>query len=377
MKNILAVAQKELIHILRDVRVLYIALAYPAFVLILFGFALKFDIDNISFGVCDFDRTYDSRRLVTAFENSGFFVKHKDVKSIIESEEMLRRGKLSMVLVIKEGFREKLIRGESPEVGLIVDGADNNSANQVRGYANSIIEAYSQKALRKYFISAAMQAPKDTRPVEIASRFYYNENLDSRHFFVPGLLAIIILVVTTMLTSLTIVKEHEVGTIESLLASPLKRYEILIGKIIPYCGIAIANLLTVVAVAFIVFDMPFRGNAVEFAIVCFLFLLLALSLGILISSITRSQQVAWLLSLLGTMLPSFLLSGYIFPIELMPRWMQYITMLVPARYFLPVIRGIILKGTDITNLLGNVIPLFVLAVLCFIVSLIKFKKVIE
>ncbi|RMF94570.1 MAG: ABC transporter permease [Candidatus Schekmanbacteria bacterium] len=377
MKKILPVARKEFIHIIRDFRTLFIAIVNPAFILILFVFALKFDVSNVNYAVFDFDNSQLSRRLIRHFEKSGYFNAHIEARNLKEAEKMLKRGDINMILVIRKNFEREIHRGNAADVALIIDGADNNTANQVRGYANKIIAVFSSKYLAKYIQNNFPFRISTINPISDETRIYYNQSLDSRYFFIPGLIAIILLVGTAMLTSVTLVKEREVGTIEGLMASPLTRNEIVLGKTLPFCAIAMINLFTVMAVSFLLFRMPFRGNFLEFLFICALFILLALSIGIMISAFAKSQQTAWLLSLLGTMLPSFLLSGFVFPIELMPRWLQFITLFVPARYFIPIMRGLFLKGVHLSYFYGEIAILILMMIICFTISTLRFRKVVD
>ena len=374
MNNIIAVFKKELIHIKRDIRTLYIAFIYPVLVLVLFSYALKLDINSVPLAIGDFDKSVRSREIVSRFINSGYFVRTYDVSNLNQIDSLIRRGKIWAGLIIPADFSRKILKNAPANIDFVIDASDNNTANQIIGFSQTILQQYSRDELINFLNLNGMVVKKKSLSMEMEPRILYNPELNSTNFFVPSIIAVIMMMITTVLTSLTVAREFEVGTIESLLVSPLKPYQILMGKMIPYILISLGNWILILAVGVFYFRIPFRGNFLEFFFFSMVFMFLALSLGLLISTIVKSQQTAWMVSLLGTMLPSFLLSGFIFPIENMPRALQFVTYLVPVRYFLVIIRGIFLKGIGFNEVYREVLALALIGITIFIITLSRFKK---
>ena len=374
MNNILAIFIKETIHIKRDLRTLYIAFIYPLLILMLFSYALKLDLDSIPLCVGDFDNSLRSRELISRFTNSGYFKNKLNISDIKQIDGLINRGKIWAGLIIPADFSKNLLKDEIADVELIVDASDNNTANQIIGFSQAIIQQYSSDELIDSLNLKGMIVKRRGLPLRLEPRVLYNPELKSTNFFVPSLIAIIMMMITTVLTSLAISKEFEIGTVESLLVSPLKPYQILLGKMLPYILISLANWAMILAVGVYYFGIPFRGNFILFFFISLIFLSLALNFGLLISTIAKSQQTAWMMSLLGTMLPSFLLSGFIFPIENMPKALQIITYFVPVRYFLIIIRGIFLKGIGLYELYTEVLVLVFITTALFSATLLRFKK---
>ncbi len=374
MNNIIAVFWKELAHIKRDIRTLYIAFIYPVLVLVLFSYALKLDINSVPLAIGDFDNSVRSREIVSRFINSGYFVRAYNVYNLTQLDSLIRRGKIWAGLIIPEDFSRKILKNESADIEFVIDASDNNTANQIIGFSQTILQQYSRDELINLLNSSGMVVKKKSLSMEMEPRIWYNPELNSTNFFVPSIIAVIMMMITTVLTSLTVAREFETGTIESLLVSPLKPYQILMGKMIPYILISLGNWILILAVGVFYFRIPFRGNFLEFFLFSMVFMFLALNLGLLISTIVKSQQTAWMVSLLGTMLPSFLLSGFVFPIENMPRALQFVTYLVPVRYFLVIIRGIFLKGIGFNEVYREVLALALIGITIFIITLSRFKK---
>ncbi|OGU28173.1 MAG: hypothetical protein A2057_08715 [Ignavibacteria bacterium GWA2_35_9] len=374
MKNILAVFIKEIIHIRRDLRTLYIAFIYPILVLVLFGFALKLDLNYIPLAVGDFDNSSRSRELISRFVNSRYFTSYYYISDIKEIDSLINKGKVWAGLIIPADFSRKILKQEPCTVELVIDASDNNVANQVIGFSQAIVQQYSADELVSSLNLQGMIVKGQGLPLKLEPRVWYNPELQSTNYFVPSLIAVIMMMITTVLTSLTIAKEFEIGTIESLLVSPLRKYQILLGKMLPYIMISLANWVLILMLGIFYFNIPFKGSLFQFFLASLIFLFLALNLGLLISTIAKSQQTAWMLSLLGTMLPSFLLSGFIFPIENMPVLLQLITYLVPVRYFLVIIRGMFLKGIGVSELYREILVLVFMGIALFTATILKFKK---
>jgi ABC-2 type transport system permease protein len=341
LNKIKYIARKEVRHILRDPRSLIIAILMPMMMTFLYGYAINLDIKNIKLAVFDFDNSSESRELVRDFYNSGYFARPKSAPSISNPEKSFKEGAVNSILIIEHGFSAALANNEAYQLGLIIDGSDANLASASSSYSSIILGRFLQNRLPQ-----GMELPG----VALAPRVLYNSDLKSSHFFVPGLIAVILMMISALLTSITIAREKETGTMEQLLTSPVTPRQIIIGKVIPYIALALADGILVIFFALIVFGVPFSGSGLLLFFFGLIYIVAALSLGILISTLVATQQLAMMLAQIVTVLPSVMLSGYIFEIRNMPIVLQYITYIVPARYFILIIRGIMLKGSDITVL---------------------------
>ncbi len=345
-------ARKEAIQLRRDRRSLAMAFAYPAFMIAFFGYVITFDIREIPVAVYDQDRSQRSRELVQAFEAAGYFRVALQLSRDQEVQPLLDRGAVRLALIIPPGFQRHLSAGRPAAVQALVDGADANTAAIALNYASAIVTAFSARAV----LSASRPVP----PLDAAARVWYNETLKSSNMIVPGLVAVIMMVIAAMLSALTIAREWERGTMEQLAATPVHPAEVIGGKLLPYLAIGLADVLVAVLVGRLLFGVPFRGNPLLLCVLATLFLVGALGLGIFISAATRSQLLATQTSLLATYLPSLLLSGLIFDLASMPLVLRLISHLVPARYFIVVLRGLFLKGVGL-----NVLWIQGLAMLAF------------
>lgn len=337
--RLLAVARKEAIQLRRDTRSLILAFLLPVLLLILFGYAITWDIRNIATAVVDGDRSAASRELLEAFWASGYFTPVGRLGSVAEIEPLLDRGGAQLVLVIPPGFSRRLGTGVAAPLQAIVDGSDANTATIVLGYTQAVARTYSAEVL--------LAGRRFREPLAAESRVWFNEELASRNMIVPGLVAVIMMIIAAILTSLTIAREWERGTMEQLAATPVTRAEVVLGKLLPYLAIGLLDVVGTSALGVWLFDVPFRGNAALLMVLSLAFLTGALGLGMLISAVARSQLLATQIAMIATFLPAFLLSGFMFAIEVMPRPLQLITYLIPARYFLVVTRGIFLKGVGV------------------------------
>jgi ABC-2 type transport system permease protein len=339
VRKAFAVGRKEFYQIVRDRRSLGTLLFFPAFVLLLFGYALNWDVRHISLAVDDRDRSSDSRALISAFVNSGYFDLVAVVDSDAELKRLMDRNDARAVLVIPPGLEEELQRQTPVAVQLLLNGDNANTATTVMGYALTIVQS---EAARK-------QAGTGTgRPLlGVEPRIWYNPQLRSTLFLVPGLIAYIAMLSAVVSTALSIVREKERGTIEQVRMAPLGPFAFVLGKTIPYFVLALLSSMSIVVVAMVLFGLPMRGSWLLLLAALALFLVGALGLGLLISSVAETQQVAFQLALLASFLPTLMLSGFIFPIASMPQLLQAITRVVPARYFLTALRGILLKGVGL------------------------------
>jgi len=347
MKAFLGFIVKEFRHIFRDRRTLLILFGMPLVQLLLFGYAIRNELNQADIAVLDHSRDEVTREITEKLLSSGHFRLAAYPESEAEIEGIFRKGTARSVVVFQPDFAGALMRGGSAQVSIVTDASDPNMAQLLEGYIQGIIREYRQELQELQDVSAAESAVAAGGFVP-RTRMLFNPELKSSNLFVPGLIAFILMLVSAFLTSITIAREKETGTMEVLLVSPLNPMQIILGKVLPYLALSVINVVSVLAVALVVFQVPFRGSVLSFALVCILFVMTALALGLRISSVVRDQQTAMMLSLAGLLLPTILLSGFIFPISNMPAVLQWISHAVPAKWFLIIIRGIMLKGTDIS-----------------------------
>jgi len=353
----IAVARKELRQIGRDRRTLLILLFVPAFFLLIYGYALNFDIRHVRLAVQDNDRSSVSRELISAFVNSGYFDLVGEVLSPREIDVLLDKGDARAVLVIPTKFGSDVTAGRRASVQFLVNGDNANTATTVVGYAMGLINAQSQLYELQARIGSLAEPVLTVEP-----RVWYNPELRSTLFLVPGLIAYIAMLTAVVSTALSIVREKEAGTMEQVRMSPIGPVPYVLGKTAPYFVVSLISSMSIVVAAILLFDMPMRGSWVVLIGIVSLFLVGALAFGLLISSIAESQQVAFQLALLTSFLPTLMLSGFIFPISSMPAFLQVVTRIVPARYFLVALRGIVLKGVGPADFWPDVVALVVYAI---------------
>jgi len=334
--RLLAVSRKEVLHLRRDRRSLGLAFVLPAIMVLAFGWVISFDIRHIRMAVYDEDRSQASRALVDAFTASSYFVVTGHLDRYGDAEPLLDRGAVRLVLVIPPRFQARLSGGGPAPVQALVDGSDANTATIALAYARGIVTAYASRAV----LGARRVAP----PVRAETRVWYNEELKSSNMIVPGLIAVVMMIIAAMLTSLTIAKEWERGTMEQLASTPVHPVEVVLGKLLPYIGIGMIDVLVTGFIGDVIFAVPFRGSFLFFVGASFFFLVGALGIGLAISAATKSQMLAIQVAMVATYLPSFLLSGFMFDVANMPTALQAIALFVPARYFITAVRGIFLKG---------------------------------
>ncbi|HYN21918.1 MAG TPA: ABC transporter permease [Thermoanaerobaculia bacterium] len=367
MTRLLAVARKEVIQLRRDTRSLILAFLLPVLLLILFGYAISWDVRNIHAAVLDGDRSARSRELIEAFRASGYFTIVERLERPAQIGDLFDRGAAQVAFVIPPGFAEAIGAGRSTPVQAIVDGSDANTATIVLAYSEAIAATWSSRVqLRGSRASGG--------PVRTETRVWYNEELASRNMIVPGLVAVIMMIIAAMLTSLTLAREWERGTMEQLAATPVSRTEIVLGKLLPYLGIGLVDVVVCTILGVLLFDVPFRGSAALLMVLSFFFLTGALGLGLFISAVAKSQVLATQLAMIGTFLRGFLLSGFMFAIEVMPKALQALTYLVPARYFLVVTRGIFLKGVGLEVLFVQALLMIVFATAGLGLAVLRFRK---
>lgn len=359
IKRILSVAQKEKFHILRDPYALAIAIVVPLFIVLVFGFVIDFDVKDIPITYQDQNQSAQSRDFLQKLENSGYFTITKKLNSVEDAFREIENGKSKAFVQIHPDFEKDIISRKPSQIQILLDGADNSTAGVILGYLSKIT-AYANF---EYFGVKQI--------FQVNEQFYYNPQLLSSWFVVPGLTAIILALISILLTALTVAKEWENGSMELLLSTPVKPIEIILGKMIPYLIIGIMALILVLTVSFMVFKIPFNGSLFTFIITSIVFLVSCLAQGILISILAKNQQLAMQISMITGLLPSLLLSGFIFPIENMPAYFQVLTSVIPARWYILISRSIFLKGADISNI---VFPTLALVILSSVLVLLAFKN---
>lgn len=337
-----AVARKEFLHVLRDPRSLIMALAIPMVMLLLFGYALSLDVDRIPTLILDGDRSPESRALVERFRGSRYFQILGFVEDYATIEREMDRNHILLGLVIPPGYSRSLLSGEEATVQALLDGSDSNTASIALGYVEALVGAYAldlrSEALQR--LGGGALEP----PVQPQLRVWYNSELRSKNYIVPGLIAVIMMIIAALLTSLTIAREWEMGTMEQLLSTPVRPAELVLGKMTAYFTIGMVDMAIALSVGVFLFSVPLRGSVLFLFVTCGVFLFGALCWGILLSALARSQLLAYQMGMITSFLPAFLLSGFVYAIENMPTVVQVVTYLVPARYFITALRGIFLKG---------------------------------
>jgi ABC-2 type transport system permease protein len=372
LQRIKAVAKKEFLHVFRDPRSLGLGIVIPMLLLFLFGYALTLDVDKVPLIVWDQSATHASRDLISRFSGSRYFSLKKHSDNYRDIERAIDRRDALIALVIPTDFDRRIESGEKARIQAILDGSDSNTATIALGYAESVALSYSREVMleqmrRQGLVSSVGQL--DIRP-----RLWFNADMISRNYIFPGLIAVIMMVIAALLTSLTVAREWETGTMEQLISTPLKGPELIIGKLIPYFTIGIIDLVLAVLVGQFAFDVPLRGSLWLLFGMSLVFLTGALSLGILISIVTKNQRMASQLALVSTMLPAFLLSGFIFPIDNMPMVIRGLTHIIVARYFVTILRGIYLKDVGLDILAGEAGFLAVFSIVVLALAMRKFRK---
>ncbi|ACM20140.1 ABC transporter, membrane protein [Geotalea daltonii FRC-32] len=375
IQRIKAVARKEFLHVFRDWRSLGMGIAIPMIMLFLFGYALTLDVDRVPLIVWDQSNSPASREFVSGFTGSHFFALQGHAAGYQEIEQAIDDRSALIALVVPRDFARSIEAGKTVAVQAILDGSDPNTATFALGYAEAVTGSFSRKVVLERLNRMGM--PPSRAGIDIRPRVWFNSDMVSKNYIFPGLIAIVMMVIASLLTSLTIAREWENGTMEQLLATPVTGPELILGKLTPYFAIGLLDLILCVIVGEFFFAIPLRGSLVLLFALSLLFLLGALGLGMLISIVTKSQLVASQLALVATMLPAFLLSGFIFPIENMPVPIQFVTRLVSASYFVVLIRGIYLKdvGLNILAVETTFLAVFCLAVIAL--SVARLKKKIE
>lgn len=365
--RLFALAQKELLHILRDRQVIYLALGMPLMMVLLFGYAVTFDVDHVKIAVLDHDRSPASRFLIEKLRASNAFVIYTVIERAAEAETLFRRDEVKGALIIPPDFARRLAGNKNADFQLLLDGSDGTSTRIALGYANEI----SQRQTIALFQQASFHVSQLLQP---RLRTWYNTNMLSALFVVPGLVAVVVGILAILLSSLTIAREWERGTMEQLFTTPVARLPVVLGKLFPYVALGILQLLLVLVAGAWLFQVPLRGSFLLLFSASFLFLVCVLGQGLLISMIARNQQVATQVAAVSGMLPALLLSGFLFPLENMPKILQLISYLVPARYMIPCLRGILLQGWGATQLWPQFLGMAILATSIITGATLRFRR---
>ncbi len=374
-RRLWAMAHKEFIHIFRDFRSLGMAVALPMFMLLLFGYALTLDVDRVPFLVWDQHPSPASRNLLSAFTGSRYFMLTGSIQRYEEAVIAINERRVQFALIIPADFSEQLEAGRTAPVQILLDGSDANTATIVLGYAEAVVQAHSGRieleAMRRKGVP--LRLPR----LEMRPRVWFNEDMESRNFIIPGLIAVILSILAALLTSLTVAREWETGTMEQLISTPVKRAEIVLGKLLPYFVIGMFDVLLAVLLGKYLFQVPIRGRVDLIFGSAALFLAGALGVGVLISVTTRSQLLSSQLAMILTYLPALMLSGFVFAIRNMPDPLQWITYVIPARYFVSLLKGIFLKGLPLEYLVFELSLLAIFAVTMLVLSTIRLRKKLD
>jgi len=372
--RLFSVLRKETREILRDPYTLSIALVLPLVMLFLFAYGVNTDVRNIQLAVMDFDQTSSSRDYIQAFFNSGYFDSAGIVQNYEQAGDMLDRDTVDAVLVIPPGFARTLSNGGQTQIQTLLDGSYTPSAQVAESYIEAINAAYNGKIVSNYLESRSGQSLDQYIPLRVQSRVLYNPGLKSVNVIVPGLFGVILMALPPLLSALAIVREKERGSIQQVFVSPIRPLELIIGKLIPYAVIAFLEMLIVFAGGILWFGVPFRGSILLFLAASILYVLCTVGIGLLISTLTKSQVTAGLLAIVLTIMPSMLFSGFIFPVHTMPTPMQAYANIFPARYFIDISRALALKGEGLASVAPAMVFMAVYATVLILFSALRFKK---
>ncbi|MDP2723766.1 MAG: ABC transporter permease [Bacteroidales bacterium] len=364
-----AFVKKEFFHIFRDYRSMVILFGMPIVMVLLFGFAITNDINNAKIGILDHSKDVVTRDIIQKLLSSGYFELDSYLKSNAEIEKLFKQGRVKEVVVFERDFARKMAESNGASVQVILDASEPNTANMLSSYTGAIINTYSMELMKQQ-----MKIPVS---IQVENRMMYNPEVKSVYMFVPGVITVLLMLVSAMMTSISITREKELGTMEALLVSPLRPIQIILGKVFPYVLLSFTNLIVILLLARFVFLMPIQGSLVLLLGESLLFIMMSLALGILISTISKTQQQAMLLSMFALMLPTILLSGFIFPVENMPLVLQLVSHLMPSKWFIIIVKNIMLKGTGILYFWKETLILIVMTLLFIGLSVKKFKIRLE
>ena len=369
MNRFLGFVKKEFLHIFRDYRTLFILFGIPAAQIIIFGYAVSTDIKNAGVAFLDLSHDEITQELTSKIISSGFFRKTENLLTYNDIDKVFKKGKTKAVIVFEKDFGKNLISERKASLTIISDGSEPNTATLVTNYTTAIVNDFT--------MGMAGPALNNSIRIEPEVKMFYNPNLKSHFMFVPGVITLILILICALMTSVTITREKEFGTMEVLLVSPLRPVQIILGKVMPYFFLSFINVLLILALSWFVFGLPVKGSMLLLLAECMLYILMSLTLGILISTVSKNMQQAIFISLIGLMLPTILLSGFIFPIENMPKIYDYVSMILPPRYFILIIKNIMIKGTGFTYIWKETLILIVMTLTFIGLSVRNFKIRLE
>ena len=375
LERIRPVVKREFRQISRDTRSLILLLVLPAFLLIMYGYALNFDVKHLSLAVLDQEKSQRSRDFLDRFLNTEYFDLKFSLENMRQIDDLMGKGEIQVALVIPRDFSAELLAGRESPVQVIIDGEDTGIAGTAIGYVSAIAQSYSVRLAVETMERAGLRDLE--LPVDFHPRVWFNPELRSVRFLIPGLMAFVLMITVVISTSFSVVREIERGSIEQLIVSPLRPTELIIGKTIPYAFISFLSAHSVLFFAYLLFDVSVKGSYAWLLIGILFFLICGLGLGLLISTIASTQQVAFMLAIISTMLPTFILSGFVFPIRNMPAFVQAITFIIPARYFLVILRAVMLKGVGVEAFGRELAVLAGFALLTLFLSSVRMGKALK
>lgn len=372
MKTVFHIIKKELLQLRQDRKMFGMSFLAPILQLIILGYAASLDVSDIPIVVCDLDKSEQSRSLVTSFTSTGYFTVVQHVDQIDEVDPLIEHGRASIAVIIPRGFARHIGSGTSAPVQLIADGSETTTSGIGMSYASIIVGRFSQDIM----IESLQRQGVSRLPARVSPEFrvWYNPELKSRNFMVPGVLGLLLMVMTLILTSLAIVKEKELGTLEQLVVTPIKAWQLIVGKLAPFLVIGMIDVVLVVGVATLFFALPVKGGFWLLLLLCLVFLMSTLGLGLFVSTISKTQQQAMMTAIFFFMMPMIFFSGFVFPIENMPLVIQGISYLMPLRYFFVIVRGLFLKGVGINILWPQALALLVFGTIILTMSVLRFRK---
>jgi ABC-2 type transport system permease protein len=369
MKRFLGFVKKEFLHIFRDYRTLFILFGIPAAQILIFGYAVSTDIKNAGVAVLDLSHDEITQKLTDKIISSGFFRKTENLINYNDIGRIFKKGKTKAVIVFEDDFGQKLTNEGKASLNIITDGSEPNTATLITNYTIAIVNDFTREL--------SGPTPGNTIRISPEVKMFYNPNLKSQSMFVPGVITLILILICALMTSVTITREKEFGTMEVLLVSPLRPIQIILGKVMPYFILSFINVILILVLSWLVFGLPVKGSLILLLAECMLYILMSLSLGILISTVSSNMQQAIFISLIGLMLPTVLLSGFIFPIENMPKIYDYVSALLPPRYFIVIIKNIMIKGTGFIYIWKETLILIIMTLVFIGLSVRKFKIRLE
>jgi ABC-2 type transport system permease protein len=369
MKRFIGFVKKEFLHIFRDYRTLFILFGIPAAQILIFGYAVSMDIKNAGIAILDLSNDEITQKLSDKITSSDFFRKTGDLLNYNEIDELFKKGQTKAVIIFEKDFGKRLITEGKATLSIIADGSEPNTATLVTNYTMAIVNNFTADIAGPGTVNSILIHPE--------VKMFYNPELKSHFMFVPGVITLILILICALMTSVTITREKEFGTMEVLLVSPLRPIQIILGKVMPYFILSMVNVLMILALSWLVFGLPVKGSMILLLAESMLYILMSLTLGILISTVSSNMQQAIFISLIGLMLPTILLSGFIFPIENMPKIYDYVSMVLPPRYFIVIIKSIMIKGTGILYIWKETLILIIMTIVFIGMSVRKFKIRLE